>query len=283
VTNASQGGAGALADLHILTIAQNVPGPVAVARLVSEGARAVKIEPPPGDPLAAMCPPWYDELHRGVEVERVDLKTADGRARVMTLAAAADLFLTSQRPSALRRLSLDAASLTRAHPHLRILRIVGSCLDPEAPGHDLTYQARAGLLSDSLPVTLIADLTAAERTVTAALLLLRRPQGSVLDVGLSESLQPLLAPLRHGLTTRSGILGGGWPPYGVYPARSGHVAVAAIEPHFQRRLFEELGIAPGEALAPALRARTAVEWEAWAMERDLPIVAVVRDYTDFKG
>jgi crotonobetainyl-CoA:carnitine CoA-transferase CaiB-like acyl-CoA transferase len=51
-------------------MAINVPGPVAVSRLVAEGARAVKIEPPRGDPLETICKPWYDDLHRGITVER---------------------------------------------------------------------------------------------------------------------------------------------------------------------------------------------------------------------
>ena len=56
--------------MKIVSIALNVPGPVAVARLVAEGARAIKVEPPWGDPLHGLCTRWYDDLHRGVEVER---------------------------------------------------------------------------------------------------------------------------------------------------------------------------------------------------------------------
>ena len=67
--------------VRIVSMAQNVPGPVAVARLVAGGARAIKIEPPWGDPLEGLCKPWYDELHRGVAVERLDLKSPDGHAR----------------------------------------------------------------------------------------------------------------------------------------------------------------------------------------------------------
>jgi crotonobetainyl-CoA:carnitine CoA-transferase CaiB-like acyl-CoA transferase len=66
------------------------------------------------------------------------------------------------------------------------------------------------------------------------------------------------------------VLGGGFAPYGLYEARDGWVAVAALEPHFAARLEEELG-----ADFPArLRERTADEWEAWADERDLPIASV---------
>jgi hypothetical protein len=58
-----------------------------VARLVAEGAQAIKIEPPSGDPLHGLCQRWYDDLHRGMAVERIDLKTTGGRTRMMLLAA----------------------------------------------------------------------------------------------------------------------------------------------------------------------------------------------------
>ncbi len=73
--------------VKIVSIALNVPGPVAVARLVAEGAEAFKIEPPWGDPLHRLCQRWYDDLHRGIAVERIDLKTADGSARMMSMLA----------------------------------------------------------------------------------------------------------------------------------------------------------------------------------------------------
>jgi crotonobetainyl-CoA:carnitine CoA-transferase CaiB-like acyl-CoA transferase len=204
----------------------------------------------------------------------VDVKSPAGLARVRALAADADLFITSQRPSALARLAVDHASLVGACPQLRLLRIVGSIREPEAPGHDLTYQASAGLLQERLPVTLVADLMAAERAVGAALLLLRRPAGSVMDVGLSDSLAPLQAPLRHGLTAPGGLLGGGLPEYGIYDAKDGRVAVAALEPHFRQRLVERLRLATTDGLAEAFRARTVKEWQDWAHDNDVPLVGV---------
>jgi alpha-methylacyl-CoA racemase len=104
--------------------------------------------------------------------------------------------------------------------------------------------------------------------------LLRLPPGSVMDVGLVESLDPLLASLRHGLTAPGGALGGGAPRYGVYRAKSGCIAVAALEPHFETRLYRELDLSVGSDPSPRFLERTASEWEAWARERDLPIVAI---------
>jgi crotonobetainyl-CoA:carnitine CoA-transferase CaiB-like acyl-CoA transferase len=233
----------------------------------------VKVEPPAGDPLSAMSRAWYDELHSGVVVERLDLKDPAGRGRLSALLRDSDLLVTSHRPAALGRLGLDPGTVFRDAPKLRLLRIVGTVSEPDTPGHDLTYQAQAGLVRGSMPPTLFADLMASERAVSAALLLLREPAGTVRDVGISDSLDTLQQPIRHGLTAQTGLLGGGLAHYGVYPTKQGHVAVAALEPHFERRLFEALELSNGADLPSHLLTRTAVEWEEWARGRDLPIVA----------
>lgn len=274
MTSSSDAARGPLDGVRVVSIAQNVPGPLAVARLVSHGASAVKVEPLSGDPFAPMSPGWYEEMHAHVAVERVDLKSSEGAARLRALLAGADLFVTSHRPSALARLRLDPASLFADAPRLRVLRIVGSVAEPEVPGHDLTYQAESGLLRDSLPLTLAADVMTSERAVSEAMMLLRRPAGSVVDVGLVESLAPLRAPLEHGVTAPGGILGGALPGYGVYRAREGFVAVAALEAHFETRLYEALNLPFRSALGDVMATRTAAAWETWGRERDLPIVAL---------
>jgi crotonobetainyl-CoA:carnitine CoA-transferase CaiB-like acyl-CoA transferase len=260
--------------LRIVSLAQNVPGPVAVARLVRRGARATKIEPPSGDQLAGICRSWYDELHRDVAVERLDLKSADGNARLHALLSSADLLMASQRPGALARLGLDAATLARAFPTLRHLNIVGEIADPEHAGHDLTYLAQHGLLGTAMPLTLIADMVGAERAYTAAIELMQEPPGSNRLVGLADAVHDLAAPLRHGLTTPGGPLGGGNPVYGIYAARRGAIAVAALEPRFRARLYELLALDDGSDPGAVFQTKTAIEWEQWARTHDLPIAAV---------
>jgi alpha-methylacyl-CoA racemase len=254
-------------------MAQNVPGPVAVSRAVSEGAHAIKIEAPWGDPLEQLCKPWYDELHSGIEVQRLDLKSADGIGRLKSLLREADVFLASHRPSALLRLGLDRDSLAHELPHLRHVNIVGDSANAEEPGHDLTYQARAGLLQDAMPLTLIADMAGAERAHAALKDVMREP-GSSRVIGLFDALRDLAAPLHHGLTAQGGLLGGGNPVYGIYPGRVGAIAVGALEPHFRTRLYEGLGLEDGADPTAVFATKTALEWEQWAAARDLPLVAI---------
>jgi alpha-methylacyl-CoA racemase len=260
-------------NVRLVSMAQNVPGPVAVSRLVAEGAMAIKIEPPWGDGLATLCKPWYDQLHAHVRVTRLDLKTPSGIAGLKELLSESDVFLASQRPSALARLHLDAVSLTREFPQLRHVNIVGDTAKPEEPGHDLTYQARAGLLQGVMPLTLLADMSGAERAHATIKDVMREPGGSRV-VGLYDTLRDLAAPLYHGLTAPGGHLGGGNFSYQIYATSHGAIALGALEPHFRARLYEGLGISEGDDPGTVFITKTAVEWERWAAERDIPLVAL---------
>ena len=264
-----------LHGLAVVSLAVNVPGPVAATRLRALGARVVKVEPPTGDPLELYSADWYRELAAGQEVARLDLKDPAGRGALDELLAGGDLLLTSSRLSALERLGLGWGALHARHPRLCQVAIFGHPgAERDRAGHDLTYQAAQGLAApDGLPRTLLADLASAERAVGAALgLLLARERGAeagYAEVTLQEVAADFAAPLRHGLTAPGGLLGGGLAAYGVYAVREGYVAMAALEPHFAARLREELGVAEltrealEAALGPALAAITGRDARAW--------------------
>jgi crotonobetainyl-CoA:carnitine CoA-transferase CaiB-like acyl-CoA transferase len=256
--------------MRLVTTAVNIPGPVAAARLRELGAEVTKVEPPDGDPLALAAPDWYERLVSGQRVVRLDLK----EKRVDELLAETDLLLTSQRPAALARLGLAWDELHERHPQLSQVAIVG---EGERAGHDLTYLAGRGLLDPPrLPRTVAADLLGAERAVSAALAALLRGGGAYVEVSLAEAADVLAEPLRAGLTAPGGALGGGLAVYGLYETGRGWIAVAALEERFRQRLAEGLGVAEltRPLLESAFRARSAAEWEAWALELDLPIEAL---------
>jgi alpha-methylacyl-CoA racemase len=271
-----------LAGLKIVSLAINLPGPVAAARMRDLGAHVTKVEPPDGDPLAGGCPPWYQALHENVTVLRLDLKDAAAREQLFAQLGDADLLLTSSRPSALERLGLGWSELHSRFPRLCHVAIIGHVPpNEEQPGHDLTYQASLGLVDPPhLPRALLADLGGAEEAVsTAVALLLARERGGralAAYVSLAEAAAHHALPHEYGLTAPEGLLGGGFAGYQVYEAAQGWIAVAALEPHFAKRLASELGLESltHERLAQSFRSRTDQEWETWAASRDLPIVAI---------
>jgi crotonobetainyl-CoA:carnitine CoA-transferase CaiB-like acyl-CoA transferase len=268
--------------ITVLTLGVNLPAPLAGFRLHQLGATVFKIEPPEGDPLEEARPEWYRDLHAGQTVVRLDLAAAADRGRLEGMLKSADLLLTSYRPRALARLGLAWEDLSGRHPRLLCVSIVGFTEDEALPGHDLTYQARHGLLTPPhLPRALIGDLAGAQEAVGAALaLLLQRGRGGTersARVGLADAVRFFAEPLRRGLTAPGGLLGGGVPGYGLYRSSDGWIAVAALERRFADRLAAELGLRePGrEELQRAFLGRTAGEWERWAAARDLPLAAVV--------
>lgn len=246
------------------------------------GATVVKVEPPGGDPLSRAAPVWYAGLCAGMEVLRLDLKSSEGRGRVDDLLARADVLITATRPASLQRLGLSWSDLHCRHRRLCNVAIVGYAAPrQDVAGHDLTYQAEAGLVTPSaMPRTLIADLAGAQRVVIAALdLLLARERGreaGYAEVGLAECASLFAEPLRHGLTSPTGLLGGAAAAYSIYPTRDGWVAVAALEPQFRAALARELRVDVDDraALTRVLGENSALEWERWADARGLPLVAV---------
>jgi len=128
-----------------------------------------------------------------------------------------------------------------------------------------------------MPRTLLADMAGAEQTVSAALaLLLARERGrgsGYIEVALSDAAASMAEPLRYRTTNPGAVLGGGLPEYNVYRTSDGWVAVAALEPHFKKRLEESLTVKSREEYQVAFLTKSAVEWEEWGQELDIPIVA----------
>lgn len=276
-----------LTGVRVVSIAVNLPGPVAAARLASMGAAVTKVEPPTGDPTA-VAPELYAELVAGQEVVVLDLKDPAELDRLHALLAEADVFLTSHRTAALERLGLGWEALHARHPRLVHVAIVGHpAPHDDVPGHDLTYQAVNGMLAapvgeqPRMPTVLVADFAGAEWAVSAALAALvgrgSSGVGTRVEVALSDAAAAMALPLRHGMTRPGGILNGAHPGYGIYPSADGHVAVGALEPHFLQRLLDGLGVGPDAvALGATFVTRPSEDWVAWGREHDVPIEAIAK-------
>ncbi len=271
-----------MSALNVVALATNVPGPLAAEHFAKCGHRVVKIEPPQGDPLAQAAPRWYERIVAGMDVERLDLKKVAALERLHALLESADLFITTVRPRALARLGLEGAAVTSRYPRLCHLAITGeSGKAADDAGHDLTYQARSGLLSPpAMPRTAYADMFAAEGAVAMAYAMLYEREmsgtGATRTLAIADGVAMLADALRYGLTSPDGPLGGELPVYRMYRASDGWIALAALEPHFQMNLKNATGLSTLDApsLETLFAQRTCAQWEKLAREHDLPIATV---------
>jgi len=287
----------ALHGVRILSLSLNLPGPAALQRCRAMGATCIKLEPPAppaavagasGDPMSLYSPDAYAALHEGVTVLCANLKTEVGQATLHTELEQADVLLTSFRPSALPKLGLDWLSLHSRYPKLSMVAIVGAPgARADEPGHDLTYLAENDLLTGlELPATLYADmggaLMASEAILQSVLMQRQRGHGHYLEVALSEAAAFLAQPRRWGLTLPGTAIGGGHAGYRVYRCRDGRVALAALEPHFARRLCQVAGVTWSDDTTPLaldthrtiaafVNGLTRAELDTLARQHDLPL------------
>jgi alpha-methylacyl-CoA racemase len=105
-----------LRGVRILSLALNVPGPMALLRLRAMGARCTKVEPPAGDPMQHYNPKAYAEIHQGVKVMQLDLRTEAAQKALDRQLARTDVLLTSFRPSGLAKLGLAGNRIAQAAP-----------------------------------------------------------------------------------------------------------------------------------------------------------------------
>jgi crotonobetainyl-CoA:carnitine CoA-transferase CaiB-like acyl-CoA transferase len=248
-----------LSDIRVIEVAAYIPGPVCTQILADLGATVIKVERPGGDPMRHMEPrtadganPMFLAFNRGKEMVEIDLKTADGAAKLCDLAQDADILLDGFRPGVLTRLGLGAEQLHVINPRLIYCALSGyGATGPQqqTAGHDLNYVSLSGLLAlttvegvPALPGTQIADMVSGLTAVTAILAALyernRSGKGATLDVGISDSafwlMAPWLAVLRGGgRMAQKNLLSGALACYNLYrTADKRYLAVAALEPRF---------------------------------------------------
>ncbi|MFC0202754.1 CaiB/BaiF CoA transferase family protein [Novosphingobium soli] len=114
--------------VRVLELAQFVFVPAAGAILADLGADVIKIEMTDGDPYrrlkiadgrqTASANLAMELNNRGKRSVAIDLKTEEGREVLLRLVETADVFLTSIRPGALRRLGLTPEVLRARNPRI---------------------------------------------------------------------------------------------------------------------------------------------------------------------
>jgi crotonobetainyl-CoA:carnitine CoA-transferase CaiB-like acyl-CoA transferase len=257
-----------LAGVRVLSLAQQFPGPFAGMLLQDLGAEIVMVEQTNGGDPARAIAPLFEALNRGKRSVALDLKTPAGREAFLTLAETARVVLEGFRPGVVERLGIGINDVRRHRPDVVYCSITGYGQDSDdraVPGHDVSYQARAGAIridaseaaappAHSLP---LADLSAgmfAALSVTAALL---QDNSVYIDMSMAESVLALMYPqlALHWAGLSAGAGSRANPAYGIFRTSDGWVSLSVMhEDKFWRSLCQQLGLSAHSVLTRAQRA-----------------------------
>jgi len=259
---------GVLEGVRIVELAGLGPAPFAGMMLADHGASVVRIERVDEPPA---IPPQFDILARSrASTVRLDLRSAEGAARVRDLAAQSDGLIEGFRPGVMERLGLGPDVLCADNPRLVYGRMTGwGQSGPLAgtAGHDIDYIALAGALHTYgpaggppvPPVNAVADfggggMLLAFGMVAAILSARECGRGRVIDCAMVDGAA-LLSALTWSLRAAGmwkdergvNLLDGGAPYYAVYQcADDAWVAVGALEPRFFAVLKARMGLESGQ-------------------------------------
>ena len=179
------GPGGPLSGIRVIDVSSYIAGPFAGLMLADLGAEVIKVEPVRGDPTrrigggSGRTSPLAAAVNRNKRSVALTLSEPEGRAALLGLARAADVFLHNWRPSVQARLGLTDDVLEAAQPRLVRVAISGYGQDSvhaEEPAFDPIIQAQCALFSaardDDRPTAvnmIIADKIASLFTVQGVL------------------------------------------------------------------------------------------------------------------
>ncbi|MFD5179881.1 CaiB/BaiF CoA transferase family protein [Nocardia sp. NPDC058379] len=295
---------GPLAGVRVVVLAGMGPVPYVSMLLADMGADVVRVVRPPHRSARELSQTVglteeTDVVNRGVGSVAVDLKDPAGRAAVLRLAAAAEVFIEGYRPGVTERLGLGPDEVTARNPRLVYVRLTGyGQRGPRAQdaGHDINYVAQSGALhalaaaggAPRPPINLLGDYAGGGAIgafgIACALVEAGRTgRGQVIDAAMVDGVAVLTAKLQGlraaGLYSDepgTNFLDSGAPFYDTYRCADGrYLAVGALEPDFYRQFLDRLGVDttdwPGqddraewprlrELIADAVARRTRDEW-----------------------
>ncbi len=217
MTTAPKPGHGPLSGVRVVELAGIGPGPFAAMLLADLGADVVQVSRPGGAALA--IDPEYDITNRNKRSVVVDLKAPDGPARVLDLAARADILVEGNRPGVAERLGVGPEDCHARNPALVYGRMTGWGQDgplAQRAGHDIAYIALTGTLGmigepgrpPAAPANLLGDYAGgALYLVVGVLAALHHARatgtGQVVDAAIVDGTSHLAAML-HGMTAAGG-------------------------------------------------------------------------------
>ncbi len=289
---------GMLRGVRILDLSIWRPGPYATQLLADLGADVLKVEPPGGDPMR-MFPDLFATLNANKRSVVLDLHDADDRQHAWRLAADADALVEGFRPGVAERLGMGEQEVRGHNPSIVYCSVSGYGQDgplAAVPGHDLNYQAYAGMLTPAggVPVECtvpVADLAggvfAAMATCAALLGRAATGTGERVDVAMTDVLATWTGPFTgHTVAGRAEPMPK-LPSYGSFRTADGEWVTLGVinEQYFWTRLCDVLDLADlrdldlatrvarGDTITPRLTAAIAARHrdELLAALPDVPV------------
>lgn len=147
---------GPLAGRRVLELCSTVAGPACARLLGDYGAEVFKIEPLEGDMVRHMglhegdVSLYAASILRNKRSIAIDLRTEEGRALALAIAARCDVVVENFRPGVMERLGLGYDALAAENPRLVYASLSGMGADgpdAETGAFDLTIQAVGGFMS----------------------------------------------------------------------------------------------------------------------------------------
>ncbi|WP_326568819.1 CoA transferase [Amycolatopsis rhabdoformis] len=256
-----------LSGLRVADFTQALSGPYCTMQLADLGADVVKVERPGhGDDSRTWGPPFVGDtaayflsVNRNKRSVVLDLKTDDGVAAALALAARSDVVVQNWLPGTAERLGLGYAAVSERAADIVYCAISGYGPEIALPGYDQVVQGTSGWMSLTgapdgpptkigVPVGDVATGMFATQAIVAALVRRERTgAGAHLEVAMQDSLVAML--VYHAgafLTTgesphRNGNEHSTVAPYGTFEVADGYVNLAVGNDRQWQRLCAELG------------------------------------------
>jgi crotonobetainyl-CoA:carnitine CoA-transferase CaiB-like acyl-CoA transferase len=259
-----------LEGLRVLDLSLFLPGPHLTMMMADHGADVIKLEPPgEGDPGRGIGlgehghSVFFRNANRGKRSISLNLKTAEGRAALLDIAAQVDVLVEAFRPGVAARLGFDYATVAARNPRIIYCSIAAfgqSGPYRDRPAHDLACEAVAGVVSVNLgndgepamPHVPAADMAASLMSLSGILMALYRRErtglGDYLDISMHDSilawtpnvLGPVFVEKRAPVPKHERTWGGG-AFYRIYrTADARHIVLGGQELKFVRNLLEAL-------------------------------------------
>ncbi len=247
---------GLLDGMRVLDAGIWRPVPHATQMLADLGAEVLKIEPPGGDPMRTFPHLFRDVAGHKRSIE-LNLRSEEGRAKALGLAAGADVFCEGWRPGVAARLGVDYEAVRAVNPSIIYCSVSGygqTGPNVARPGHDVNYQALAGALAPrpgeqpAIPRVPIADLAAG--TVAALCICaawarrIQTGEGERIDVAMADVVASWSGTSSGNLLRGRSEPARGSAGYGIFVcADGGFITLAVIsEDHFWHAVCDALDL-----------------------------------------